>query len=215
MKLWLITHFTVQQQNTPGAKVCTPNSSFFFLSNAIPSASFYANVNDVRLFQTFNMSQSAATTAWHCYPRPILSSHNQLTRLNTVSTMSRLETSPTSTRPASTANFILIPLIGTPGLSAMAPDLPSFPSPDCAAPGGSSLAIAKEERTGQVAFTGKAPVHLPVVTVQPVSEEERGIYLLFSWVVDSLQAHKHNVSLPIQKCLTNEARKWAQNPKLN
>ncbi len=74
--------------------------------------------------------------------------------------MSRLETSPTSTRPASTANFILIPLIGTPGLSAMAPDLPSFPSPGCAAPADSSLAMAKEGRTGQVAFTGKAPVHL-------------------------------------------------------
>lgn len=105
-------------------------------------------------------SDTVSNTAWQCRLRPILSAHNQLTRLNTVSTRSRLETSPTSTRPASTANFILIPLIGTPGLSAMAPGLPSFPSPGCAVPRAvSSLAIAREGRTGQVAFTGKAPVH--------------------------------------------------------
>lgn len=70
------------------------------------------------------------------HPRPIPSFHNQLTRLNAVSTMSLLETSPTSTRPASTANFILIPLMGIPGLSAMAPDLPSFPSPAVSIAGG-------------------------------------------------------------------------------
>jgi len=80
------------------------------------------------------------------YLRPILSSRNQLTRLNTVSTMSRLETSPTSTRPASTPNFIFIPRIGTPVVSATAPDVSSFPSPGCAAPAVSSLAIAKEGR---------------------------------------------------------------------
>lgn len=126
-------------------------------SFARPSTPFYADEDDVRLIQTFYVTVS--NTAWQCRLRPILSALNQLTRLNTVSTMSRLETSPTSTRPASTANFILIPLIGTPGLSAMAPGLPSFPSPGCAAPAVSSLAIAKEGRTGQVAFTGKAPVH--------------------------------------------------------
>lgn len=103
------------------------------------------------------MSRSAA---WRCYQGPILSSPNRLTRFSTVSTMSRLESSPTSTRAASTANFIRIPLMGTPGLSAMAPGLPSCSSPDCAAAAGPSLAIAKEERTGQVAFTGRAPVHL-------------------------------------------------------
>lgn len=65
--------------------------------------------------------------------------------------MSRLETSPTSTRPASTANFILMPLMGTAGLSAMGPDLPSFASPGCAAPAPAALswlAIAKGGRTG-------------------------------------------------------------------
>lgn len=92
-----------------------------------------------------------------CYLRPALSSHNQLTRLNTVSTMSRLETSPTSTRPPSTANFMRIPLIGTAGLRATEAGPPSLPSP-----AGSSLAMAQEgrARTGQMAFTGKAPVHL-------------------------------------------------------
>lgn len=93
----------------------------------------------------FSWDVTASTTAWQCYLWPILSSHNQLTRLNAVSTMSRLETSPTSTRPVSTANFILIPLIGTPGLSPTAPGRPSFPSSGCAAPAVSSLAIAKEE----------------------------------------------------------------------
>lgn len=106
------------------------------------------------------MDTKSAAALLHCYPGPVLSSPNQLTRLNTVSTMSRLETSPTSTRPASTANFILMPLMGTAGLSAMELGLPSASSPGGAAPGGSSLAIAKEGRTGQVALTGKAPVHL-------------------------------------------------------
>lgn len=90
--------------------------------------------------------------------------------------MSRLETSPTSTRPASTANFILIPLMGTPGLSAMGPDLPSFSSPGCAAPAPapvSWLAIAKAGRTG----TGG--VHRwgtcsTTVSERLVSEEEGG-----------------------------------------
>lgn len=90
--------------------------------------------------------------------------------------MSRLETSPTSTRPASTANFILIPLMGTPGLSAMGPDLPSVSSPGCAAPAPapvSWLAIAKAGRTG----TGG--VHRwgtcsTTVSERLVSEEEGG-----------------------------------------
>lgn len=146
-------------------------------------------------FQTFRCDIQYYSV-WQCYPRPILSSHNQLTRLNTVSTMSRLETSPTSTRPASTANFILIPLIGTPGLSAMAPDLPSFPSPAV-----SSLAIAKE---GQDRWRSQVR-HLFTsngVSAADVRRRNGGIYLPFSWVVDSLQAHKQNVSLPIQKQLS-------------
>ena len=70
--------------------------------------------------------------------------------------MSRFETSPTSTRPARTANFIRIPLIGIPGLSDIVATLSSLPvSPVSEADGVSSLAISKE---GQVAVTGKAPV---------------------------------------------------------
>lgn len=59
-------------------------------------------------------------------------SGNQLTRLNTVSTMSLLDTSPTSTSPVSTANFILMPRIGTPGFkgcSALPPSAPFLPFP--------------------------------------------------------------------------------------
>lgn len=87
--------------------------------------------------------------------RPIPSGANQLTRLSTVSTMSRLETSPTSSRPASTANFILMPLMGTTGFSAVGPGLPSRSSPGgAAAAAGSWLAIAqagRQDRWGQVA----------------------------------------------------------------
>ena len=146
---------------------------------------------------------------WQGYLRPILSSHNQLTRLNTVSTMSRLETSPTSTRPASTANFILIPLIGTPGLSAMAPGLPSFPSPGCAAPAVSSLAIAKG-RKGRDRWRSQVR-HLFTSRWWQCSRRRRrkkeGIYLPFSWVVDSLQAHRPNVFLPIQDSFNEWASK--------
>lgn len=46
---------------------------------------------------------------------------NQLTRLKIVSTMSRLETSPASRSPASTANFMRIPLMGIP--TALSPAL--------------------------------------------------------------------------------------------
>lgn len=53
-----------------------------------------------------------------------------LTRLNTVSTISLLDTSPTSTNPVRTANFILIPRIGMPGFKdCFSAKLPSFPCP--------------------------------------------------------------------------------------
>lgn len=51
------------------------------------------------------------------WPRPPLTQReNGLTRLNTVSTMSRFVTSPASMRPSSTANFIRMPLMGTVGV---------------------------------------------------------------------------------------------------
>lgn len=106
-----------------------------------------ANMGVSQTFPKIHSQYHSVTVLSMAYSEP----HNQLTRLNTVSTMSRLETSPTSTRPVSTANFILIPLIGTPGLSPTAPGRPSFPSPGGAAPAVSSLAIAKEaDGTGGV-----------------------------------------------------------------
>lgn len=108
---------------------------------------FYANMGVSQTFPKIHSQYHSVTVLSMAHSEP----HNQLTRLNTVSTMSRLETSPTSTRPVSTANFILIPLIGTPGLSPTAPGRPSFPSPGGAAPAVSSLAIAKEaDGTGGV-----------------------------------------------------------------
>lgn len=82
--------------------------------------------------------------------------------------MSRVETSPTSTRPPSTPNFILIPLMGTPGLSATGPDSPSFSAAPAPAPV-SWLAIAKAGRTGGVHRWGTCST-----TVSAEEEAEEG-----------------------------------------